>query len=95
MPNRPLRRGGRGGLEPGVWGSVPNKPDTIPELKALRDAGYISSNFPGIFLELSSRTPAQTPETAHSLLEFSENVALNRDWCDYSCETQAYSAMPF
>ena len=28
MPNRPLRRGGRGGFEGGVRGSVPNKPLT-------------------------------------------------------------------
>ena len=28
MPNRPLRRGRRGGFEGELWGSVPNKPLT-------------------------------------------------------------------
>ena len=43
----------------------------ILEFKAIREK--FSSNFPGVFPELSCRTPAQTPETATAFLSFLNN----------------------
>ena len=66
-------------MDPRFPAGLPFPVPEILEFVAFGDSGKFSSNFPGIFPELSSRTPAKTPETAtalqrasHSLLEFSE-----------------------
>ena len=50
-------------------------PFLVPEILEFvafpfRDSGKISSKFPGILPELSSRTPGKTPETATALSSF-------------------------
>ena len=71
----------------GRWGQGPGSVDPrfpaglpfpVPEILvfvAFGDSGkFFSSNFPGIFPKLSSRTPAKTPETATAFSSFLSKV---------------------